>query len=1016
MADRSVRVVLLAQISQYQAAMVQAKNSTAALGREIADTGNKNRQVWDNIGKGAVVGGAIVAAGFGVAVGAAANFDKAMSEVGAVAGATAGQMDQLRQAALDAGAATEFSASEAAQAQAELVKAGVSVSDVLGGGLTGALDLAAAGSLDLASAATIAAQAMNIFDLQGSDVTHVADLLAAGANKSAADVGMLGDALRQGGLVASQYGLSIEDTVGTLAAFADNALIGSDAGTALKTMLQRLSPISKESAALMAEIGFSAYDLQGNFIGIAGVAEELKDSLAGMNQQQRDTTLAQLFGSDAVRGANVLYEIGAQGVRDYTDAVDDQGAAAEMAGKKLDNLSGDFEALRGSVETALIQGGSKATDALRALTQGATDVVNGFSAMPSLMQTVVGGVAGLAGTASLAGGAFITLAPKIVAARTALGKMDSTLANFAGRNMGKLATGLAGIGAALVVGSYAYERATRSGREYDATVKELAGSLAPVLEGQKGLNQALADFLEMKAEGFSDDQIAGLNALDVSLSDIRRSITAGADALDPLRDAVVAMGIDLEGMDIGKIDDKGASSRAVERLADAMGISKGALKGLIDELEDWDGHAQDASKRTIDLALANGELERSAVDVAYETFRLGDGTINYAAALNSLAPEVDATVDGAAAVTEEMKTEIDALAETEAAAKALAAANEELGDSYGAFTAGTDAYQAVIDRTRTWAEETAAATEDTADSWETFFDGHTVSLGDYLAELDRQVQAQMEWKDNLARIALVAGAEVAEAMATSAAPEEVALLADATDEELRRGAALWMQTATDGGEAMGEALRTELDVMAAIGRLGAEATAQQIAEQLGIGVDAVTWIAASYGIQIEKGISPASRALDVLIYQMAVLDNKARELGQNPLIFGGGSITARDHVVGRTPGATGATGGYVSAAGIDPTYRARGGPIGTDTVPAWLTPGEFVVSASAARKIGYGTLSELNQGNLSAPTGAGSMSYDQSRHTTFQVQPTIYESTSPKATAADVIFEAKVMAAAMGGG
>jgi hypothetical protein len=148
------------------------------------------------IGIGMAAAGAAIAVGVGAAVKAFADFDKEMSNVRAVSGATADDMVRLKDAALEAGAATKFSASEAATAEAELVKAGISVKDVLGGALDGALvDLAAAGNLDLANAATISANAMNIFSLEGKDVGHIADVLAAGANKSAADVDQLGQAL-----------------------------------------------------------------------------------------------------------------------------------------------------------------------------------------------------------------------------------------------------------------------------------------------------------------------------------------------------------------------------------------------------------------------------------------------------------------------------------------------------------------------------------------------------------------------------------------------------------------------------------------------------------------------------------------------------------------------------------------------------------------------------------------------------------------------------------------------------
>ncbi|MEO6467503.1 MAG: phage tail tape measure protein, partial [Acidimicrobiia bacterium] len=292
-----------------------------AFGQAVDKTGNASAaaapklmshdKAMSKLGTGAMIGGGLLVAGFGLAVGAAAQFDKAMSGVGAVSDASAAQMGRLRQAALDAGKATVFSASEAATAEAELAKAGVSTADILGGALRGSLDLAAAGQLELGEAATIAAQAMNVFKLEGSDVGHVADVLAAGANKSAADVSQLGQALQQGGLLARQTGLSLEDTVGALAAFADNALIGSDAGTSLKSMLQRLTPQSKEAKDLMQELGISAYDAAGQFIGLDKFAGNLKSSLKNLTPEQRNSALATIFGSDAVRAANILYDEGA---------------------------------------------------------------------------------------------------------------------------------------------------------------------------------------------------------------------------------------------------------------------------------------------------------------------------------------------------------------------------------------------------------------------------------------------------------------------------------------------------------------------------------------------------------------------------------------------------------------------------------------------------------------------------------------------------------------------------------
>lgn len=407
------------QRAQERAAAAAARAAERAA-RDAERAAERHRAAQQKIGQGMLLTGGVIAAGVVIAVKAFADFDKQMSAVAAVSydasksdAVNAASKAALGKAAIKAGAETVFSAMDAAKAEGELAKAGVATSDILGGALKGSLDLASAGGLDLASSATIAAQTMNIFGLKGKDVAHIADVLAAGANKSAADIAGLGLSLQQGGLVAAQTGLHLEDTVGILAMFADKALISSDAGTSMKTMLMRLVPQSKQAQAAMDSIGFSAYDAKGKFVGMESVAGQLKQGLGGLSDQTRSATLNTIFGSDASRAATILMTAGAQGVRDYTKAVNDQGAAGRMAGIMLNNLSGDFEGLKGSIDTALIQSGSAGNGVLRTLVQTATGAVNAFGEMPVPLQQGALGLGAVAAAGLLAGGALITLVPKI---------------------------------------------------------------------------------------------------------------------------------------------------------------------------------------------------------------------------------------------------------------------------------------------------------------------------------------------------------------------------------------------------------------------------------------------------------------------------------------------------------------------------------------------------------------------------------------------------------------------------
>lgn len=420
MANRTVSVKLTAEVASYVQGMKNAASATQDLGKKTLDHAEKNEKAWNTVGTSLVALGAAAGIGVGLAVSKFAEFDKAMSSVQAATHESAEGMESLREAALEAGARTAFSATEAAKAIEELAKAGVSTTDILNGGLNGALDLAAAGSLDVGDAAEIAATALVQFSLDGAKVPHVADLLAAAAGKAQGGVSDMGMALKQAGLVAAATGLTIEETTAGLASFAAAGLIGSDAGTSFKSMLQRLNPQSEEAKGLMEQLGFSAYDLNGNFIGLEGVADELQTSLAGLTVEQRSAAMSTLFGSDAVRAANVLYEEGGAGIAEWTAKVNDQGYAAETAAIKLDNLSGDLEALGGSFETALIGSGSAANGILREMVQTVTGVVNAYSQMPPAMQTAVTGVAAFTSAAALAGGTALLMVPKIAELRSAL--------------------------------------------------------------------------------------------------------------------------------------------------------------------------------------------------------------------------------------------------------------------------------------------------------------------------------------------------------------------------------------------------------------------------------------------------------------------------------------------------------------------------------------------------------------------------------------------------------------------
>lgn len=426
MAGRTVITRLILDPRGYLGGIKTAAAATRDFGSEFDKAATKGGKNFDQLARGSAIAGAAVLAGLGMAAHAAMDFDRAMSGVVANGRDYVQNQKALRQAALDAGAATQFSATQAAKAQTELAKAGVSARDILKGGLTGALSLAAAGELEVADAAEIAATAMTQFKLKGDQIPHVADLLSAGANKASGNVQQLGMALKQGGLVAAQAGWSIEETTGMLTEFAAAGLKGSDGGTSLKTMLLMLMNPTEKSAALMKKLGLSAYDASGGFVSAQNLAGQLRDKLGGLTEEQRNAALATIFGSDAIRGASIAYQNGAAGTKKWQQEVNDAGNAARTAATKTDNLSGDLERLGGAFDTALIKQGSSSTGVLRFLTQAGTDMVDTFSGAPGAIQGTVTVLGLVTGGALAAAGAYGVLAPKVRESSKALSGMGPT--------------------------------------------------------------------------------------------------------------------------------------------------------------------------------------------------------------------------------------------------------------------------------------------------------------------------------------------------------------------------------------------------------------------------------------------------------------------------------------------------------------------------------------------------------------------------------------------------------------
>ncbi|MCM3281499.1 phage tail tape measure protein [Exiguobacterium sp. MER 193] len=414
-------------------------------------------------------GALAMGAALGSSVSVAMDFESQLSRVGAIADATAPQMDALRSSALDLGASTSKSASEVALAQENLAALGFTVDDIIGA-MPGVISAAEASGADMAQTADIMASAINIFGLEASEATRVADILAQTANVSAADINDMGYALKYAGPVASQLGVSMEELSASIGIMTNAGLDGSSAGTALRAGLLSLLNPSEENSKMMSAMGIEMTDANGKFIGLSGVVENLSSSMEGMTDAQKTATLASLVGTEASSGFLSLMSAGPAEIDKFTKSLEGSaGASGTAATRMMDNLKGSVEEMSGAFESAQIAIGSALSPALRGLADTATGVINKFNSLsPATQKMIAFGAAGAVAFMALVAvlGIFLVVIGNVVMAVGAISTVLGGLITTYG-SLGAAASAILGpiglvIGVLVALGATFYLLWTRS--------------------------------------------------------------------------------------------------------------------------------------------------------------------------------------------------------------------------------------------------------------------------------------------------------------------------------------------------------------------------------------------------------------------------------------------------------------------------------------------------------------------------------------------------------------------------
>lgn len=748
MVNQNLMIKLSADTSNYTTKLAAASAQARSLGTALEaprTTGQKVEGALTNIG----VAAGVMAAAIGVsAVKTFAEFDAQMSLVQANTKGTTGEMGALRDAALDAGARTVYSASEAAGAINELAKAGMSTTDILNGGLNGALDLAASDGMAVSEAAELMSSTMAQFNLTGADSTRVADALAAGAGKALGSAHDLGYALAQTGTIANNYGISMEETTGTLAAFAKQGRIGSDAGTSLKSMLLRLSNQTPKVKKEMDKLGLSAYDSSGKFVGLANFAGQLQDKLSGLTPEQRDAAMAIMFGSDAVQSANILYKEGKEGIQNWTKEVSESGFAAEQAAARNDNLKGDLEQLGGAIENAFIGIGEGANDTLRGVTQTITNLVNAFADLdPRIQQTMVIITGGLGAVAGL---------------HKIFGNLQNSTSGF-GKAMGlafdplqRLQKGFSGFASSITtlktLGNTSAQIDLFGGAMDRSTIKTSAasqalGGVVNLLGGPWGIAMGVAGIGlgilakdTADAQGHSDRLTEALNsssdAAAVLVEDLKDNAGVkfdwwhGGAEFENLKEALDEVGLSYQDMASAAMGGKTALGKFNKMMEDETGKDQnyaGRVSTRAQKIQEALTNETDAYKKAQEASKAEAEIKEQTkqknVEATLAIAGLSTATEDNADASSEAADSSDILAEKMGATTKGVNDQASALGEVISALDtyygfALSAfdADTKLADSFDKATESVKKNGATLDKNTEKGRENRGAISDLVDS------------------------------------------------------------------------------------------------------------------------------------------------------------------------------------------------------------------------------------------------------------------------------------------------------------
>lgn len=408
-----------------------SKNKIESLGNKVSSVGDKFESVGSSLTKNVTT--PILGLGT-AAVTVTANFESAMSEVSAISGATGNDLDALSEKAREMGASTKFSASEAAEAFQYMAMAGWKTEDMLSG-IEGVLNLAAASGEDLATTSDIVTDALTAFGLTADDTAMFADVLAAASSNANTNVAMMGETFKYAAPIAGALGYEVQDTAEAIGLLANSGIKGSQAGTTLRTIMNKLSGEVKICGEQLGEFTVQTTNSDGSMRDFNDILDDCRTAFSQLSESEQASAASALVGQEAMSGFLALMNAAPQDIEKLRTAIDGasdgMGAAAEMAETMQDNLSGQLTILKSSLEELALAFGELLLPIIKDVVagiQGLISWLNGLDEGQKKTIVTIAGIVAAVGPVILILGKLISGVGSVI---TVIGKASTLFSGFA---------------------------------------------------------------------------------------------------------------------------------------------------------------------------------------------------------------------------------------------------------------------------------------------------------------------------------------------------------------------------------------------------------------------------------------------------------------------------------------------------------------------------------------------------------------------------------------------------------